>query len=112
MRGDFTFGPLDIQGPEHGKIGADVRCVGIEQRTVPVEQDGTRGILDEFQDKRIVSEGSLADKRLGTGGHAHDNRFRRKPSQLLNADVAEKSAQSTQRALALSTIHAGFGPML
>lgn len=65
MRGDFAFGPLDVKGAEHGKIGTDVRCVGIEQRAVPIEQDGARGTLDDFQDVGIVSEGDVADKRLG-----------------------------------------------
>ena len=45
MRGDFTFGPVDVQGAEHGKISANVGGVGIEQRAIPVEKNGASGEL-------------------------------------------------------------------
>jgi hypothetical protein len=65
MRGDFALGPVDIKGAEHGKVGADVRGVGIEQRAIPVEKNGAGRELEGFHGEGIVSERGAVDKRLG-----------------------------------------------
>ena len=66
MHINFAFGPLDFKRPEHGKIGADVRSVGIQQRAIPVKEDGSRAELGEFHGEGIVSERGLSNKCPGT----------------------------------------------
>lgn len=62
----FAFGPLDFKRSEHRKIGADIRGVGIQQRAIPVEQDGSRAESVEFHGEGIVSERGLLNKRAAT----------------------------------------------
>jgi hypothetical protein len=60
----ISLRPINSQGVKHREIGAEIGFVGIQERAVPIEKDGTRGKLCDFHGEGIVSDGGGWDKRL------------------------------------------------